>query len=222
MTIRVVVVDGHTLCRLGLAHVVRAHPDIELAGEAGSLAEGRLWLESGDPTVVVIARRLPDGDGLTLASALRTVRPDIGIVVMAPRDGDEALFRAMDLRASAFVDEAAPVAELLAAIRHAAVAPLSFTASDLVGALRRRRGGDLLSAREREVLSLLTNGLSIAEIARTMHLSHSTAKTYTARLYEKLGAANRAQALMAALRQGLIRPEEMHATDHPKAAMTAP
>src|SRR5206468_4205574 len=123
-------------------------------------------------------------------------------------DHDAPLIRAMEAQASAYVARSAPVEEALAAIRHAAVAPDSFTASGLAAILGRRRTGELLSPREREVLALLIQGLSIAEIARAMHLSHSTAKTYTARLYEKLGAANRAQALMAALRLGLIRQDD--------------
>ncbi|HEX2313786.1 MAG TPA: LuxR C-terminal-related transcriptional regulator, partial [Thermomonospora sp.] len=101
-----------------------------------------------------------------------------------------------------------PRTEIVAALRHAAVAPGSFTAAGLAQALARRRSGELLSPRERQVLTLLMDGRSIAAIASTMHLSHSTAKTYTARLYEKLGAANRTQAVMAALRMGLIRQDQ--------------
>lgn len=158
--------------------------------------------------VAMIAAVLPDGDGVALARALRERDPRLGIVVMAAAEHDDLLFRAMDAQASAYVAKSAPATEMLAAIRHAAVAPQSFTASGLARALGRRRTGELLSPREREVLALLMDGLSIATIASTMHLSHSTAKTYTARLYEKLGAANRTQALRAALRLGLIREDQ--------------
>jgi DNA-binding NarL/FixJ family response regulator len=125
--------------------------------------------------------------------------------VLGPSGDDQALFAAMDAMASAYVATSAPPAEIVAAIRHAAVAPGSFTSADLAQALARRRTGELLSPRERQVLALLMDGRSIAAIANSMHLSHSTAKTYTARLYEKLGAANRTQAVMAALRLGLVR-----------------
>lgn len=101
----------------------------------------------------------------------------------------------------------------MSAIRHSAVAATSFTATGLALALARRtaapdRGatGQLaLSPRENEALRLLGAGRSIPEIADTMLVSQSTAKTYVARVYEKLGASNRAQALMTALRRGLIR-----------------
>jgi DNA-binding NarL/FixJ family response regulator len=206
--IRLFAVDAHTLCRYGLARVVEDRPDIELVGEASTAAEAEARLDAFDPDVVTVAASLPDGDGLALVRTLRERRPRLGVVVMAAVDHDDPLFRAMEARASAYVARSATADEMVALIRHAAVAPESFTASGLVAALGRRRTGELLSSREREVLMLLMQGLSIAEMARVMHLSHSTAKTYTARLYDKLGAANRAQALMAALRQGLIRQDD--------------
>jgi DNA-binding NarL/FixJ family response regulator len=112
---------------------------------------------------------------------------------------------------SAFVAKTAPLEEVLAAIRHAAVAASSFTASGLAPALARRRTVQdrfALSSREREVLYLLRDGMSIPAIAGAMLISTSTAKTYVARLYEKLGAANRAQALMTAVHYDLIRHEQ--------------
>lgn len=118
------------------------------------------------------------------------------------------LFRALDTGASAFVAKTAPIAEILGAIRHAAVAASSFTASGLAVALSRRQvaqGRFALSPRESEVLMLLRDGLSTPAIARRIYVSPSTAKTYITRLYDKLGATNRAQALMIAVQHGLIR-----------------
>lgn len=205
MGIGVVVVDAHTLCRHGLAWIADREPDIEIVGEAGSLAQAASRVAAGSPEVVAVAAGLPDGSGLDLVRALRTRDPELGAVVLGPSGDDQALFAAMDAMASAYVATSAPPAEIVAAIRHAAVAPGSFTSADLAQALARRRTGELLSPRERQVLALLMDGRSIAAIANSMHLSHSTAKTYTARLYEKLGAANRTQAVMAALRLGLVR-----------------
>lgn len=209
---RLVVVDGHTLSRQGLARVIEAEPGLGLVGEAGSAAGGRLLCGTAGPDVAVIAARLPDLDGMAFAQELRRGHPDLGIVVMASAGNDDPMFRAMEAHASAYVADSADVPEILAAIKHAAVAPHSFTASGLAEALDRRdRGESLLSPRERETLALLMDGLSIAEIGRAMHLSHSTAKTYTARVYDKLGATNRTQALMTALRMGLVRQEAAEA-----------
>jgi DNA-binding NarL/FixJ family response regulator len=206
--IRVAVVDGHTLTRYGLAVLVREQSDLEMVAEAGSVAGATRAVAEARPQVVVLDVALPDGDGLRLARELRDRYGDLGIVLLTSVGQDDVLFRALETGVSAFVTKTAPADEVLAAIRHAAVAATSFTATGLAGALARRAstssGRLALSPREREVLNLLGQGMSIPDIAAAMYISKSTAKTYVARLYEKLGASNRAQALMTALRQGLI------------------
>jgi DNA-binding NarL/FixJ family response regulator len=207
MSIRLAVVDGHPVTRFGLIGLVAPHADIEVVAESGSAADARRMLADVQPTVVTIDIDLPDGDGLGLARDFRDRCPGIGIVVLTSSGEDDVLFRALDSGVSAFVEKTAPVAEVLGAIRHAAVAATSFTATGLVRALARKRDNVshfALSPRESEVLHLLRDGLSVPAIARCTFVSPSTAKTYVARLYDKLGANNRAQALMTALRHGLI------------------
>ncbi len=210
MAIKVVVVDGHTLTRLGLTTLAAANPDLEVVAEASTGAEAVDVIASLAPDVVTVAVGLPDGDGLRLARDLRDRYPSLGIVVLTAQGEDDVLFRALETGASAFVGKSAPVEEIICAIRHAAVAASSFTAAGLATAMARRQSTAarlVLSPREREVLMLLRDGVSIPAIARTLYVSPSTAKTYVSRLYEKLGASNRAQALMAALRTGLIRTD---------------
>src|SRR6266568_3586562 len=200
MTIRLAIVDGHTLTRYGLGQLVAQHADIEIVAECGSAV---LAPEA-------IAATLPDGDGMRLARNFRDLYAGLGIVMLTSRGEDDVLFRAMETGVSAFVAKTAPVDEVLAAIRHSAVAASSFTATGLATALTRRRVADerlALSSRELEVLRLLRDGLSIPVIALQMYISYSTARTYVARLYEKLGAANRTQALMTAVRYGLVSCE---------------
>lgn len=206
MAVRVAVVDGHTLTRYGLAGLIAQHEDLAIVAETGSMAEAVRMVETALPDVVTVDVALPDGDGLGLARELRDRFPELGIVVLTSRGEDDVLFRALETGVSAFVPKTAPAGEVLAAIRHAAVAASSFTATGLAPALARRRDGSrvALSPREREVLQLLAEGMSVPGIARTMYLCPSTAKTYVARLYEKLAVSNRAQALMAGLREGLL------------------
>ncbi|MDX6292132.1 MAG: hypothetical protein QOH50_1207, partial [Kribbellaceae bacterium] len=151
---------------------------------------------------------LPDADGMRLARDLRDRYADLGIVLLTSNCEDDILFRALETGVSAFVSKSAPNAEVLAAIRHARVAATSFTATGLASAVVRRGrpiGPLALSPRETEVLARLAEGMSVPAIARSMFVSPSTAKTYVARLYEKLGASNRAQAIMTALRLDLIQ-----------------
>lgn len=206
MPIRTVVVDAHTLTRYGLSVLVDQQSDIEIVAETGSVTEAVQLVTRLRPDVVTIDVGLPDGDGLQLACELRDRDAALGIVVLTAAGEDDVLFRALDTGASAFVQKTAPVAEVLGAIRHAAVAATSFTATGLLDALSRRRAAVSrypLSPRERQVLGYLMEGLSTPAIAKALFVSPSTAKTYVARLYEKLGANNRAQALMTALRHGL-------------------
>lgn len=210
MAISVVVVDGHTLTRFGLTTLAAAHPDLEVVAEASTAAEALDVIAAAAPDVVTVDVALPDRDGLRLARELRDRHPALGIVVLTSQGEDDVLFRALETGASAFVGKTAPVEEIVCAIRHAAVAASSFTAAGLAMAMARRQSTNdrmALSPREREVLALLREGESIPAIARTLYVSPSTAKTYVSRLYEKLGASNRSQALMAALRSGLIRSD---------------
>lgn len=210
MAIKVVVVDGHTLTRLGLTTLADANPDLKVVAEASTGAQAVDLIASHAPDVVTVAVGLPDGDGLRLARDLRDRYPSLGIVVLTAQGEDDVLFRALETGASAFVGKSAPVEEIICAIRHAAVAASSFTAAGLANAMARRQSTATrlaLSPREREVLMLLRDGVSIPAIARTLYVSPSTAKTYVSRLYEKLHASNRAQALMSALRLGLIRSD---------------
>jgi DNA-binding NarL/FixJ family response regulator len=211
MHIRLAVVDGHTLIRYGLSELAAHNPELEIVAECSSMADAVSVVQAAQPDVVTADVTLPDGDGLELARQLRDLRHDLGIVLLTSCAQDDVMFRALETGVSAFVPKTAPLEELLAAIRHAAVAASSFTAAGLAAALFRRRAMQDqfgLSGRENEVLQLLRRGMSTPEIARAMSISHSTAKTYVARLYEKLGAANRAQALMAAVHYGLIRYEQ--------------
>lgn len=227
MRIRLAIVDGHTITRYGLLQLVAQDPDIEVVAECESAADATRAVAAVRPDVATIDTALPDGDGLRLAREFRDRYANLGVVMLASSHEDDVLFRALETGVSAFVTKTAPLEEVLAAIRHAAVAASSFTATGLAMAFARRRAvedGLSLSRREAQVLRLLRDGISISAIAQEMFISHSTAKTYVARLYDKLGAANRAQALMTAVRYGLIQyqHEEPSAFRLPEQVSAAP
>ena len=206
MTHTVVLVDDHELIRQGLARAFERQDDFSVVGEAGSISEGMEVVRRLEPSVVVTDVRLPDGTGLDLVRSLRQTHKDLGIVVLTMYAGDGQLFEALEAGASAFVAKDAPSDDVVAAARHATVSPRSFAAANLADAMRRRLApsGPQLSPREAEVLRLLAEGLGVAAIARQLFVSESTAKTHISKIYEKLGAANRAQAIMNAIRAGLL------------------
>ncbi len=209
MRTTVLLVDDHDLIRQGLRRAFERTDDLEVVGEAGTVADALRALDALRPAVLVVDVRLPDGSGLDVVRAARKARPDLGIVVLTMYAGDEQLFGALDSGASAFVPKDAHTDDVIAAARHAAVSPQAFTAKDLAEAMKRRLSpsGPQLSPREKDVLQLLADGLGVAEVSRKLYISESTAKTHISKLYEKLGAANRAQAIMSALRLGLIKQD---------------
>ena len=203
---RILLVDDHALVRAGLRRAFEHTTDLEVVAEASSVAEAEALERAHEPDVAVIDVHLSDGSGIDLVRDLRVRRPGVGLVVLTMYDGDEHVFAALDAGASAFVLKSAPADDVVTAARQAALAPTSFTAQDLAGAMRRRLNTPVvrLTPRENQILQLLSGGDSIAEVAAGLFISPSTAKSHLAKIYEKLGAGNRTQAVMTAVRLGLI------------------
>lgn len=210
----VMLIDDHELIRHGLRLAFERSGDFEVVAEAGSVAEALCLARANDIDVAVVDMRLPDGSGLEVIAGLRELRPDMGIVSITMYAGDEHLFAALDAGASAFVVKSAPSGDVVAAARHAIDSPHSFTTKDLAGAMRRRMApqGPQLTERERQVLELLADGHGVRAISRQMFVSDSTTKIHISRVYEKLGAVNRAQAIMRAVRSGLLGEDAFGST----------
>ena len=204
--ITVLLVDDHELIRNGLAGVFDLEEDMTIISTAGSVVEALRKFDELQPDVVVADLQLQDGTGLDIVRSIRKVSNTTGLVVLTMHSGDDQIFAAMQAGASGFVGKDAPSSEVVRAARHAAVSPRSFVCTGLVGAMMRRGTAEStrLSDREHEVLLLLADGLGAAAIGDKLYLSESTAKSHIARIYQKLGATNRAQALVTAMRIGLL------------------
>jgi DNA-binding NarL/FixJ family response regulator len=201
----VLLVDDHELIRQGLRRNFEREEDFQVVGEAGSAAEAERLVAELTPDVVIMDVRLPDANGLDLTKTLRSRHPSVGVVVLTMYAGDEQILGALEAGASAFIAKSSPAAEVLAAARHAAASPSTFSAADLAGVLRRASTEKvLLTNREREVLQLLAQGMPVAAISKQLFISASTTKSHIARLYDKLEAGNRAQAMVKAMNLGLL------------------
>lgn len=206
MAITVLLVDDHELIRQGLARAFERDADMAVVGQAGTVADGVSAWRDLQPDVVVTDLQLPDGHGLDVVRAIRNTSDSTGVVVLTMHAGDDHIFAAMEAGASAFVGKDAPAKDVVSAARHARVSPRSFLCTGLAEAMMRRATSEAprLSEREQQVLVLLADGMGTAAIARQLYVSESTAKTHMARIYQKLGASNRAQALVTAMRMGLL------------------
>ncbi|HWH29180.1 MAG TPA: response regulator transcription factor [Mycobacteriales bacterium] len=209
MPVTVLLVDDHALIREGLRRAFEQTDDLEVVGEASGVDEAAAMVRATTPDVAVVDVNLGDGNGIDLVRRLRAEYPRMGLVVCTMYEGDEHMLGALEAGASGFVLKSAPADEVVAAARQAAVSPTSFTANDLAGAMRRRmlEPRVRLTPREHEILQHLADGVSVAVLAQRLYISQSTAKTHMSKLYEKLGAQNRTQAIMAAVRLGLVKAD---------------
>ncbi len=218
--IRVAVADDQALVRSGFSVLLGSAPDIEVVGEAGDGREAIELVRRERPDVVLMDIRMPDVDGL---EATRTITSDPAtastrVLVLTTFDLDEYVFEALRGGASGFlVKDTLPV-DLLAAVRvvadgEALLAP-NVTRRLIEQVVRRPDapalqtppGMDQLTEREREVLTAVAQGLSNAEIAEALYMSHATAKTHVSRVLTKLDARDRAQLVVLAYESGLVAP----------------
>jgi DNA-binding NarL/FixJ family response regulator len=217
--IRVLVVDDVELVRTGLRMILDAEPDLEVVGTASDGVEAVSEVRRLRPDVVLMDIRMPGLDGLAATRHILGTAgmPPCKVIVLTTFDVDEHVYEALRAGASGFLLKDVPAAQLVHAIRvvaagEALLAPsvtrrliASFTgAAPSTAAPASAPGLDELTAREREVLVLLADGLSNAEIAAKLFVGEATVKTHVARVLMKLGVRDRVQAVVVAFRAGLV------------------
>jgi DNA-binding NarL/FixJ family response regulator len=216
VTTGVLVVDDQALLRTAFSSLIDAENDLEVVGEA---ANGRQAVElaaSLAPDVVVMDVRMPVLDGIEATRQITSGQGPSGarVLILTTFDHDEYVFEALRAGASGFALKSRPLDELLNAIRtvaagEALLAPsvtrrlIAHFAGQARTPARTPPGLAELTEREREVLSLVAEGLSNAELARTLHVSLPTAKTHVSRILTKLGARDRTQLVILAYQSGL-------------------
>jgi len=216
--LRVLVVDDQALVRRGFAMVLGHEPDIEVVAEAGTGLEAIDAVREHRPDIVLMDIRMPDLDGLEATSRiLAGGDEDTRIIILTTFDPDEYVYRALQAGASGFVMKDIPPEDLVSAVRTVAAggAMLSPTITRrLIGRFADQMGSDRdlagrlerLTAREREVLKALADGMSNAEIAEALFIGAATVKTHVSSLLSKLGLRDRAQAVVFAYECGLAKP----------------
>ena len=193
--IRVAIVDDHPVVRTGTAAIVEAAADLELAGTAASMAEAAPLLDAAMVDVLLLDLRLGQEFGLGVFE--EPVRPLPAIVVVTSYDYPQYVDAALRLGAVGYVLKTAPIDELLSAIRRAASGKLSFD-------VRPAAAGARVSAREREVIAAVVDGLSNDEIAGRLGISSKTVESHLRRLFERHAVASRTELATRAIRDGWL------------------
>ncbi|WP_264031595.1 response regulator [Cellulosimicrobium sp. SH8] len=216
--IRVLVVDDQPLVRAGAVAVIDAAPDLAVVGEAADGAQALNVQRERRAEVVVLDVRMPVMDGIeTTARLLDASMPPCRVLVLTTFDVDEYVYAALRAGAAGFLLKDAPTDELLAAVRtvhrgDAVIAPsatrrlLAEVVPVLPDVVARSEAVGVLTGREREIVALLAEGLSNAEIGARVYLSEATVKTHVGRVLTKLGLRDRVQVVVWAYRNGLARP----------------
>jgi DNA-binding NarL/FixJ family response regulator len=216
--IRVAVADDQALVRSGFSVLLRSADDIEVVGEAGTGREALEVVRTHRPDVVLMDIRMPEMDGLEATALVTAESPETRVLILTTFDLDEYVFQALRAGASGFLLKDTRPEELLEAVRvlaagEALLAPRitrrlieQFAQQPSAAAPVPNHALDSLTERELEVLGTVARGLSNAEIAAELFMSHATAKTHVSRLLTKLDARDRAQLVMIAYESGVATP----------------
>ncbi|MBM3469219.1 MAG: response regulator transcription factor [Armatimonadetes bacterium] len=211
--IRVLLADDHALFRRGLASLLASQPDIEVVGEAGDGNEAIERARELMPDVVLMDVRMPGVGGLEATRRLKEEMPYVRIVMLTVSESEDDLFGALKNGAQGYLLKNLDPDDLIACLHQVqrGEAPL---APPMAAKILREfaapspRPGPALTPRERQVLELVAKGDANKEIARHLQISENTVKNHLRNILEKLHLQNRVQAVMYALREGLITPPD--------------
>jgi two-component system response regulator NreC len=212
--VKVLLADDHTIVRAGIRALLESQPDLVVVGEAVDGFEAIRLADELRPDVVVMDIAMPGMNGLKATKKITSSLPNVRVIALTMHDDEEYFFEVLSAGASGYVLKAAAPAELVSAIRavHQGNVFLHPSVAKMLVAdyMRRVETGeaktsyDGLTEREKEVLTLIAEGLSSQEIANRLCVSVNTVHVHRARIMEKLNLHSRAELVKYALRKGLI------------------
>jgi DNA-binding NarL/FixJ family response regulator len=218
--IRIIVVDDHDTFRDPLAFMLERESDLAVVARPRSLSEAREVLESAKLAVdvAIVDLNLPDGSGADFIRELESSRPRAMALVLSATTDQEDLARAIEAGAAGVMHKSAPMGDLVEAVRRLAAGDQLLSQEEVIEALRflvrvreihreAQRAIDTLTPREREVLQALAEGWGDKEIARRLHVGAGTVHSHVASILSKLGVSSRLQALVFAVRYGVVTIE---------------
>jgi DNA-binding NarL/FixJ family response regulator len=207
MTIRILLVDDHSVVRKGLRSFLKYDPELEVVGEAADGAQALSLARELTPDVVVMDLLMPGMDGITATAAIRRELPETEVLALTSVLEDASVVGAVRAGAIGYLLKDTQAETLCQAIKAAAAGQVQLTpkaAARLMQAISAPESPEALTERETEVLRLLAQGYSNKQIAHRLNNTEKTIKTHVSRILSKLGVQSRTQATLYAIRTGLV------------------
>ena len=206
--IRVIVADDHPIVRGGIALLLRAAGDIEVVGQAGNGEEAVALAAALDPDLVLMDLRMPVLDGVAATALIVAANDRTRVLVLTTYESDDQILAAIAAGASGYLLKAAPQAEIIEGVRSVARGQTALAPSIAAMLVQRVRTdaapAPRLSARELDVLRLVSAGESNPQIGRSLFISEATVKTHLLHAFEKLAVSDRTRAVTRAMELGLL------------------
>lgn len=214
--IRLLLVDDHALLRQGTAELLRQQPDMVVVGEAADGEQAVDLARRVQPDLVVMDIRMPTRNGISATREICECMPEVKVLVLTAYDDDQYIFSLLQAGASGYIMKTAPVAELVRAIRQVMAGESPLSPAIMRKVVTHMQAGKRapfnepassaqpLTPREAEVLQLLARGMSNQAIAEALFISDRTVQAHLTSIFAKLGVASRLDAVITAIRRGLL------------------
>jgi DNA-binding NarL/FixJ family response regulator len=219
--IRVIIAEDHAVVREGTRQLLEREDDIEVAGEAPNGAEAVVLAERLNPDVAIMDISMPIMGGIEATKRIKAVRPATAVLILTAYDDDQYVFALLGAGAAGYLLKDVPSAEVVRAVRavhagepvlHPAIARklLARFASEEQVEQQLRDDGAVLTERERDILRLAACGMSNSRIAEQLDVSIRTVQAHLTHIFDKLGVGSRTEAVIAGLRRGVLRLEDLN------------
>jgi len=207
MTITLLVVEDHGIVRQGIVSILNLQNDFQVVAEACNGLEAIELHQQHQPDITLMDLRIPNLEGVDAISRIREASPDAKIIIVTTYDTDEDIYRGLQAGARGYILKDADFEDLIDAVR-TVHSGKRYLPPNVALKLAERMDSEDLTEREREVLQLMVLGSSTAALASALNISEGTVKFHINHIFQKLGVSDRTQAVVTALRRGLVRLED--------------